>query len=168
LRQLKALLNLYRDDRTNLYPRVVQTVRMFVIGFLRPNSEILGTVITVNSTESPEALRGSLSPSDLCPAFVDGNGGTYATTWDSIYLPPITARLNALLTGNLTFTDSDVSGFPCLCGFKSQITRDLSPRCGVFTDEEPKEYEYRQDLRYYYGTGPGRGLASTKYDTAIP
>lgn len=37
-----------------------------------------------------------------------------------------------------------------------------------FTDEEPKEYEYRQDLRYYYGTGPRTGLASTKYDTAIP
>jgi acid phosphatase len=134
---------------------------MFVRGFLGPNSDTLGTVITVNSTGSPEALGNSLSPSDLCPAFVDGNGGTYATTWDSIYLPPITARLNALLTGNLTFTDSDVSGFPYLCGFDSQITGQLSPWCGVFTDEELKAYEYRQDLRYYYGTGPGTGLAKT-------
>jgi acid phosphatase len=85
---------------------------MFVRGFLGTNSDTLGTIITVNSTGSPEALGDSLSPSDLCPAFVDGNGGTYATTWDSIYLPPITARLNALLTGNLTFTTSDVSNFP--------------------------------------------------------
>ena len=81
---------------------------MFVRGFLEPNSDILGTVITANSTGSPEALGDSLSPSDLCPAFVDGNGGTYAIMWDSIYLPPITARLNALLTGSLTFTDSDI------------------------------------------------------------
>jgi acid phosphatase len=134
---------------------------MFVRGFLGTNSDTLGTVITVNSTGSSEALGDSLSPSDLCPAFADGNGGTYATTWDSIYLPPITARLNTLLTGNLTFTDSDVSNFPYLCGFESQITGYLSPWCGVFTDEELKNYEYRQDLRYYYGTGPGTGLAST-------
>jgi hypothetical protein len=110
---------------------------------------------------SPEAVGNSLSTSDLCPAFVNRNGGTYATTWDSIYLPPITARLNALLNGNLTFTDSDVSGFLYLCGFKSQVTGQLSPWCGVFTDEELKAYEYRQDLRYYYGTGPGTGLAKT-------
>lgn len=134
---------------------------MFLRGYLGPNSSELGTVITVNSTGSPEALGNSLSPSDLCLAFVDGNGGTYATTWDSIYLPPITARLNALLNGNLTFTNSDVSSFPYLCGFKSQITGQLSPWCGVFTDEELKQYEYRQDLRYYYGTGPGTGLAKT-------
>jgi acid phosphatase len=92
---------------------------MFVRGFFGPNSDVLGTVITVNSTGSPEALGDSLSPSDLCPTFVDGNGGTYATTWNSIYLPPITTRLNALLTGNLIFTNSDVSGFPYLCGFES-------------------------------------------------
>jgi len=30
----------------------------------------------VNSTGSEQALFDSLSPSDLCPLFVDGNGGT--------------------------------------------------------------------------------------------
>ncbi len=134
---------------------------MFVRGFLGPNSDKLGTVVTVAATASPEALGNSLSPSDLCPAFSDLNGGTYATTWDSIYLPPITARLNALLRGNLTLTDADVSSAPYLCGFESQITGKLSPWCGVFTDEELKNYEYRQDLRYYYGTGPGTILQKT-------
>jgi len=134
---------------------------MCVRGFLGTNSDALGTVITVNSTGPPEALGDSLSPSDFCPAFVDGNGGTYATKWDSIYLPPITARLNALLTGTLTLTDLDVSNFPYLCSFESQITGYLSPWCGVFTDEELTNHEYRQDLRFYYGTGPGTELAST-------
>jgi acid phosphatase len=134
---------------------------MFVRGYLGPNSNTLGQVITVNSTGSPLALGDSLSPSDLCPAFVDGNGGTYATSWDDIYLPPITARLNKLLDGDLIFEDSDVSIFPYLCGFESQITGYLSPWCGVFTDDELKSYEYRQDLRYYYGMGPGTDLPST-------
>ena len=60
----------------NLYPRVVQTAQNFVRGFLGSTASSLGTVVTVNSTGSPEALFDSLSPSDLCPNFVDGNGGT--------------------------------------------------------------------------------------------
>ena len=83
-----------------------------------------------------------------------------ATTWDAIYLPPVTARLNALLIGNLNFTTSDVSLFPYLCGFESHITGTLSPWCGTFSDAELANYEYRQTLRYYYGMGPGVDLAS--------
>ncbi|KAL3425642.1 histidine acid phosphatase [Phlyctema vagabunda] len=144
----------------NLYPRVVQTAQNFVRGFLGHLAGSLGTVVAVNSTGSPDAFFDSLAPSDLCPAFSDEQGGNYTTTWDSIYLPPITARLNALLTGDLNLTTSDVSIFPYLCGFESQITGVLSPFCGVFTDDELERYEYRQTLRYYYGTGPGTGLPS--------
>lgn len=49
---------------------------------------------------------------------------------------------------------------PYLCGFESQITGKPSPWCGVFTNEELRQYEYAQDLRYYYGTGPGQDLPS--------
>jgi len=49
---------------------------------------------------------------------------------------------------------------PYLCGFESQITGTLSPWCGVFSDAELKQYEYSQDLRYYYGMGPGTDLPS--------
>ena len=83
-----------------------------------------------------------------------------ATQWDAIYRPPITKRLNALITGDLVFTDSDIGIFPYLCGFESQITGILSPFCSTFTDAELRNYEYRQDLRYYYGVGPGTDLPS--------
>jgi hypothetical protein len=43
---------------------------------------------------------------------------------------------------------------------RSQITGTLSPWCGVFSDSELKQYEYSQDLRYYYGMGPGTDLSS--------
>lgn len=89
----------------------------------------------------------------MCPNFKDTSGGTYASTWDKIYLPPITKRLNKKISGNLTLTDDQVSIFPYLCGFETQITGSRSPWCDVFTPNEILQYEHRQDLRYYYGTG---------------
>ncbi|KAG9232766.1 histidine phosphatase superfamily [Amylocarpus encephaloides] len=145
----------------NLYPRVVQTAQNFVRGFLGSRASTLGRVITVNSTGSPLALFDSLAPSDGCPTFVDGNGGDEATKWNSIYLPPITARLNTLIaSGSLDITDADTRIMPYLCGYESQITGTLSPWCGVFDDAELRGYEYAQDLRYYYGVGDGVDLAS--------
>ncbi|KAH7321508.1 histidine phosphatase superfamily [Rhexocercosporidium sp. MPI-PUGE-AT-0058] len=144
----------------NMYARVVQTAQSFVRGFMGHLATNSGKVITVTAKAGPEAVFNSLSPSDLCPNFVDSNGGDYANTYKSIFLPPITARLNAMITGDLKFTDSDVFIFPYLCGFESQITGILSPFCSIFTDAELKQYEYAQDLRYYYGIGPGVDLAS--------
>ena len=117
-----------------------------------PNSTLYGSVYVVKSTASG-SVGNSLGTSDSCPTFLDSSGGTNATGYDSLYLPPITARLNGLLQGNLTLVDSDVSNFPYLCGFESQITGRVSPWCGVFEENELLQYEYRQDLRYYYGTG---------------
>jgi hypothetical protein len=65
-----------------------------------------------------------------------------------------------MISGTLNFTSADVSLFPYLCGFESQITGTLSPWCGVFSDAELKQYEYAQDLRYYFGVGPGVDLPS--------
>ena len=101
-------------------------------------------------------MGNSLATSDSCPNYLDTSGGFNATGWDNIYLPPITARLNGLLQGNLTLNTSDVSIFPYLCGFETQITGSVSPWCSVFQEEEILLYEYRQDLRYYYGTGEQR------------
>jgi hypothetical protein len=82
------------------------------------------------------------------------------TTWNALYLPPILARIQGMIVGDLNFTTTDVSIMPYLCGFESQITGQLSPWCGVFTDAELAQYEYSQDLRYYYGMGPGVDLPS--------
>ena len=116
-----------------------------------PNST-LGRVYVLNST-NPAGRANSLGTSDGCPTYVDNSGGSNATTWANTYLPPITARINALLQGNLTFTTTDVSLFPYLCGFETPVLGYLSPWCNIFTDDELREYEYAQDIRYYYGSG---------------
>jgi hypothetical protein len=68
------------------------------------------------------------------------------------------ARLNAKIEGSFNFTQSEVSIIPYLCGFESQITGKRSPFCEIFTEEEILQYEYAQDLRYWYGSGLGTDI----------
>lgn len=142
----------------NNYTRVLQTASMFVRGFLGFAASQKGSVISVTSKGFPAGVGDSLAPSDMCPNFKDLEGGDHKSTWDDIWTPPVQERLQALINGNLTLTVNDVSQIPYLCGFESHITGRLSPWCNVFTDEELKQYEYSQDLRYYYGVGPGTEL----------
>ncbi|KAK1570053.1 histidine acid phosphatase [Colletotrichum navitas] len=139
----------------NNYSRVLQTAQLFVCGFLGTNATLHGDVISVTSRGFPGGIGDSLAPSDMCPTFEDNEGGDAVTQWNSVYIPPIQARLQALIEGNLTLTPGDISQIPYLCGFESQITGRLSPWCDILTDEEFLQYEYFQDLRYYYGVGPG-------------
>ncbi|KAI1377456.1 phosphoglycerate mutase-like protein [Hypoxylon crocopeplum] len=155
--------DLYRDGDefvvwANNYTRVLQTASMFVRGFLGFTASQKGSVISVTSRGFPEGVGDSLAPSDMCPNFEDSEGGDYKSAWDNIWIPPIQDRLQASIKGNLTLTASDVNQIPYLCGFESHITGQLSPWCGVFSEEELKQYEYSNDLRYYYGVGPGTDL----------
>ncbi|KAL6886766.1 histidine acid phosphatase [Trichoderma evansii] len=147
-----AWANMYQEHQ----PRVIDSARLFVRGYLGPNATTLGSIYVLNNTD-PRAVANSLAPSDLCPMYRDTSGGINATTWNNIYLPAFAARLNALITppGALNFTISDVSQFPVLCGFESQITGTTSPFCALFTEDELRGFEYAQDIRYYYGSGPG-------------
>ncbi|EMC97560.1 hypothetical protein BAUCODRAFT_138831 [Baudoinia panamericana UAMH 10762] len=133
--------------------RVVDTARLFARGYVGPNATADGSVYVLNQSD-PRSIANSLAPSDLCPAYVDNSGGAYATNWSNIYVPPIVSRINSLFQG-LNFTSSDVTLFPYLCGFETQITGRVSPWCGAFTEQEILHYEYAQDIRYWYGSGLG-------------
>lgn len=137
---------------------MLQTAQNFVRGFLGPRAGELGRIVAVTSRNVPSAIGNSLAPSDMCPLFKDGNGGEHKTKWDDIWQPRVQQRLQALIDGNLTLTRGDVNLIPYLCGFESQITGRLSPFCDVFTDKELRMYQYSNDLRYYYGIGPGTDL----------
>ncbi len=143
-------------------PRVVDSAKLFARGFMGPNATALGMVYVLNNTD-PRGLANSLGVSDLCPAYNDTMGGSEAKTWASIYLPPIAARINALMTpqGAINFNTTDVAMFPLLCGFESEITGTRSPWCDVLTQQELQAYQYSQDLRFYYGHGPGSLKNST-------
>lgn len=136
-------------------PRVIDSARLFARGYLGPNATTLGKVYAINQTD-PRSIENSLAPSDLCANYKDDPAGN-STAWADVYLPPIVERINKRLEG-LVFTSSDITSFPYLCGFETQITGRRSPWCDVFTEKETLQYEYAQDIRYYYGTGPGTDL----------
>ncbi|EKG22508.1 Histidine phosphatase superfamily clade-2 [Macrophomina phaseolina MS6] len=139
-------------------PRVLNSAQLFARGYLGPNATTLGSIYVVNGS-APASLANSLATSNLCPAYSDNGGGDPKDEWDSTYLPPATDRINALLRGNLTFSAADVGIFAYLCGFETQITGARSPWCGTLTPHEFLQYEYAQDLRYWYGNGAGNGVA---------
>ncbi|EED17079.1 histidine acid phosphatase, putative [Talaromyces stipitatus ATCC 10500] len=144
--------------------RVVQTAKAFMQGYLAEFADAYGTIVSVNSTGSVNAIGNSLGPSDACPAFAAGPSGSdfnNATDYEAIWTPKVLKRINSLVDG-IEFTQSDILSMPYLCGFESQITGRLSPWCGVFTDEELEFYEYSQDLHYYYGIGPGSTTPTNK------
>ncbi|KAJ4983638.1 histidine acid phosphatase [Stagonosporopsis vannaccii] len=138
-------------------PRVRDSARLFAHGFLGPNATDLGTIYALNSSD-PASWMNSLATSDLCTAYNDEGGSPYKDVWDNIYLPPIRARLNAQIQGGFNLTQQEVGIIPYLCGFETQITGRRSPFCDIFTEEEALQYEYAQDLRYWYGNGLGSDI----------
>ncbi|KKY16090.1 putative histidine acid [Phaeomoniella chlamydospora] len=149
----------------NDYPRVVETAQNFLRAYLGVNASHgpnLGTVYAVNSTGSSNALGNSLAPSDLCPDYVDDSGVNETTIWNALYQPAIVKRLqNYIKSGSLNLTTTDIATMQYLCGFETSIRGTISPFSNVFTAQEFQAYEYTQDLRYYYGNGPGS--ATGKY-----
>ncbi|KAJ4244818.1 hypothetical protein NW762_014397 [Fusarium torreyae] len=142
----------------NNYTRVLQTAQLFLHGYLGTNSS-LGTVVSVTSKGMPAHLGDNLAPSDMCPAFVD-DSSKQQDAWRSRWLPAYIKRLSKYIDGGLELDDSHWNDFPYICGFESQITGRLSPFCDTFTQKELEQYEYLQDIRYYYGVGPAAKVAS--------
>jgi acid phosphatase len=142
---------------TNYYassPRVRDSARLFAQSFVGPNASNLTTLYALNASD-PAAWMNSLAPSDLCKAYNDEGGSPYIDVWNAIWIKPVRSRLNTKLQGGFSFTEGDVQQIPYLCGFETQITASRSPFCDLLTEDEAEQYEYSQDLRYWYGTGLG-------------
>lgn len=155
--------DLYREGEpfyvwANNYTRVLQTAKLFVHGFLGANAS-LGTVVSVTGRGMPAHLGDTLAPSDMCPAFKDDSAAQQAA-WRSKWLPSFIKRLSKYIHGDLELDEGHWNDFPYICGFESQITGRLSPFCDTFTEKELEQYEYQQDLRYFYGVGPAASVSS--------
>jgi acid phosphatase len=135
-------------------PRVRDSARTFAHGFIGLTATQLTTIYTLNASD-PAAWGNSLETSNICKAYNDIGGGPAGDAWDKVYLPPISSKMNSQTNCNFSFTASDASTIPYLCGFETQITGWRSPFCDLLTENEVLNYEYAQDLRYWYGTGLG-------------
>ena len=107
----------------------------------------------------------SLTSSNGCPNFNNGNNGTnQSTAFRATYQPRIADRLNRFLDG-LTLDPTDIGVMQDLCGFQDEVNGDTR-FCNIFegkflsrdydfnscsADLEWLDYEYAGDLNYYYG-----------------
>ncbi|KAG8694373.1 PHOsphatase, partial [Ceratobasidium sp. 394] len=131
------------------------SARSFARGFGEPD----GTVLVVDA-KGVQSGGNSLATSELCPKYVDTQGANQTAIWNALHLPNIVRRLGRYVEG-VELTTSDIELIPELCGFETQILNKPSPFCEIYKETEFKRYEYSQDLRFYYGTGPGSDVPAT-------
>lgn len=123
--------------------RVIESAQWFANGYYGR------TWLNISSTVFSEIAENNvtvswITPMDTCPKW-DYNYGNNATIkWGSIYLPPITKRLNSLLPG-VNLTDNDTHGALYACAY-DLAAYDVSPWCNVFTTSEIQNFEYELDL----------------------
>lgn len=87
---------------------------------------------------------------NTCSKWQYNYGNNRTVAWGTHYLPPITARLNKLFASalprpGLTLTTDDVHGALYACAYDYAAWR-RSPWCGVFSQQEIKDFEYEVDL----------------------
>ncbi|KAI0802034.1 histidine phosphatase superfamily [Irpex lacteus] len=78
-------------------------------------------------------------------------------TWLSVFTPPIVARLRKAAP-KANITEQDVHNLMALCPFESLGLEKRSPFCGLFSEQEFREFEYFGDVEKYYKTGYGNPL----------
>ncbi|KAH6661214.1 histidine phosphatase superfamily [Truncatella angustata] len=111
-------------------------------------------------------VNNTLSHS-ICTAFEDGPdadvGDTAKSTWADVFLPNITARLNANLVG-ANLTASQTIYIMDLCPFNTvaNAAGNISEWCSLFTTEEWQQYDYYETLDKYYGYSYGNPLGPTQ------
>ncbi|RDX50864.1 phosphoglycerate mutase-like protein [Lentinus brumalis] len=130
--------------------RDVDTANAF-IGGLGNNA----TLVVVNEGEEDSA--NSLTPHISCPAFDASMGSVQSGAWVDKYTASLIARFNQVAPG-FNFTDTDIYGMQELCGYDAVI-RNSTEFCNAFTAEEWLDFEYANDLMYFYSIGYGNPIA---------
>ena len=104
---------------------------------------------------------------DLCTNFENGMdskiAGNAQSTWQGVFSPSITSRLNTDLPG-ANLSAADTISLMDLCPFNTvaSVTGQISPFCGLFTEAEWHQYDYYESLGKYYGYSYGNPLGPTQ------
>ncbi|KAG9126995.1 hypothetical protein FRC07_001075 [Ceratobasidium sp. 392] len=158
-----AALGTFKFVRASDKERIVESSRWWRQGFeggdfniailnLPQPDLILNTVnntLDINTCDAAEKLDPE--PGDIA-----------SQKWISIFVPPITRRLNRLLPG-ANLNDNNTVSLMSLCGFDTAAKNgSASPWCGVFSKDEFKSYEYSVDLEKYYSKSYGSAYARSE------
>ncbi|KAI0730884.1 phosphoglycerate mutase-like protein [Earliella scabrosa] len=114
----------------------------------------------LNDTEAQAVFRVWAASADrdvdTANSFIDGLGNN-SGAWIEKYTAPLITRFNKAAPG-FNFTETDVYGMQQLCGYDNVI-RNRTDFCNVFTADEWLDFEYANDLMYFYSIGYGNPIA---------
>ncbi|KAK0446262.1 histidine phosphatase superfamily [Armillaria borealis] len=123
--------------------RVVESAQWFSQGYFgREWAELESRVFS--TIPEDEVTISWITPMDTCANWAYSYGGDAVETWDSVYLPAITERLNSMLPG-VNLTDADTHGALYACAYDYAALR-ISPWCDVFNHDELANFEYELDI----------------------
>ena len=118
--------------------RVLESAQWFANGYWGRAWGSLNATAFTTIAEDGKTVSW-ITPMDTCAKW-DYNFGNNATVeWGTVYLPPITRRLNALLPG-VGLTDDDVHGALYACAY-DLAALGTSPWCGAFLPNEIEAFE---------------------------
>ena len=124
--------------------RVIESAQWFQAGFFGRTANVTSTFSII--AEDTKTISW-ITPMDTCPKWQYAYGGNKTSTWGTHYIPPITARLNALLRPYVVLTDTDTHGALYACAYDlAALGPTASPWCSVFTEHEIEAFEYELDL----------------------
>lgn len=132
--------------RTTSQRRMLDSARYWAMGFFGWNAaeqvhfEVLDEAKNQNST---------LSPKYACPNARDVTfkfGRQMMAEWNAKFVPPITERLQRMLTG-YELDDQDTINMMSMCAYET-AGMGYSHFCGLFTKEEWEDFEYAADLHF--------------------
>lgn len=78
-------------------------------------------------------------------------GSVQSGAWQKKYTAPLISRFNDAAPG-FNFTLTDIVGMQQMCGY-DYVIRNRTDFCNVFTAEEWLQFEYSNDLMYFYSIG---------------
>ncbi|ETS64460.1 hypothetical protein PaG_00917 [Moesziomyces aphidis] len=138
--------------RTTSQQRILDSARYWTLGFFgwdAPNKINLEVILEGGSGLGPaDAFNNTLASYDTCNnSDTITVGDTYLRpTWDAIYLPNATQRLQQYVSG-LELKDEMVYGMQSLCAYET-VALGYSNFCGLFTKQEWDGFEYDLDLQF--------------------
>ncbi|KDQ62133.1 hypothetical protein JAAARDRAFT_189502 [Jaapia argillacea MUCL 33604] len=130
--------------------RDMDTTRAFIEGLSNG-----AQLVEVYEGENDSA--DSLTPHESCPNFDSSLGSVQSGAWQKKYTAPIIDRFHLDVPG-FNFTASDIVAMQELCGYDTVINNH-SDFCNLFSPQEWLEFEYANDLMYFYSIGYGNPIA---------
>ncbi|XAO23465.1 hypothetical protein I312_102243 [Cryptococcus bacillisporus CA1280] len=166
--QYGELLNNFTEQgalpvfRTESQDRMVKTAENFAAGFFGV-PEYLDQV-SIELMVETSGVNNTGAPYETCPNSNVPSRGSLGSTAASAFAKQAFNGTVSRLQGNINgvqFDTTDIIDMLQLCSYETDAL-GYSAFCGLFTEEDFKNYEYYYDINFYYNNGAGSPVAAAQ------